>query len=94
MSRFPGFEAGSILPTGTFFSEFDFDATNLFWKQYLLTTSRIRHRHRAGGKVADVGPRLSEDFERELRNRRLSACNVHRLRGQRLSARKEIVSAL
>lgn len=29
-----GFEAGSILPTGTFFSEFDFGVTNLFWKQY------------------------------------------------------------
>ena len=31
-----GFEAGSILPTGTFFSEFDFGVTNLFWKQYLF----------------------------------------------------------
>lgn len=30
-----GFEAGSILPTGTFFSEFDYGVTNLFWKQYL-----------------------------------------------------------
>lgn len=29
-----GFEAGSILPTGTFFSEFSFGVTNLFWKQY------------------------------------------------------------
>ena len=29
-----GFEAGSILPTGTFFSEFDFGVTNLYWKQY------------------------------------------------------------
>jgi porin len=29
-----GFEAGSILPTGTFFSEFDFGITNLYWKQY------------------------------------------------------------
>jgi porin len=31
-----GFEAGSILPTGTFFSEFPFTLTNLYWKQYLL----------------------------------------------------------
>jgi porin len=31
-----GFEAGSILPTGTFFSEFDFGVTNLYWKQYLF----------------------------------------------------------
>lgn len=31
-----GFEAGSIVPTGTFFSEFDFGVTNLFWKQYFF----------------------------------------------------------
>ena len=31
-----GFEAGSILPTGTFFSEFDFGVTNFYWKQYLF----------------------------------------------------------
>ena len=31
-----GFDAGSILPTGTFFSEFDFSVTNLFWKQYFF----------------------------------------------------------
>jgi porin len=30
-----GFAAGSILPTGTFFSEFNYGVTNLFWKQYL-----------------------------------------------------------
>ena len=30
-----GFEAGSILPTGTFFSEFNYGVTNLYWKQYL-----------------------------------------------------------
>ncbi|MDA9856822.1 carbohydrate porin [Rubripirellula sp.] len=30
-----GFEAGSILPTGTFFSEFNYGITNLYWKQYL-----------------------------------------------------------
>ena len=30
-----GFEAGSITPTGTFFSEFDFGLTNFYWKQYL-----------------------------------------------------------
>ncbi|MEK6234350.1 MAG: carbohydrate porin [Planctomycetales bacterium] len=29
-----GFSAGSNLPTGTFFSEFDFTVTNLYWKQY------------------------------------------------------------
>lgn len=29
-----GFESGSIVPTGTFFSEFNFGVTNLFWKQY------------------------------------------------------------
>lgn len=29
-----GFEAGSITPTGTFFSAFDFGVTNFFWKQY------------------------------------------------------------
>jgi porin len=31
-----GFEAGSILPTGTFFSEFDFGVTNFYWKQYFF----------------------------------------------------------
>lgn len=31
-----GFEAGSILPTGTFFSEFSFSVTNLYWKQYFF----------------------------------------------------------
>ena len=31
-----GFEAGSILPTGTFFNEFSFSVTNLFWKQYFF----------------------------------------------------------
>ena len=31
-----GFEAGSITPTGTFFNEFDFGLTNLYWKQYLF----------------------------------------------------------
>ena len=31
-----GFEAGSIVPTGTFFSEFSFGVTNLYWKQYLF----------------------------------------------------------
>lgn len=30
-----GFEAGSILPTGTFFSEFNYGVTNLYWKQSL-----------------------------------------------------------
>lgn len=29
-----GFEAGSIVPTGTFFNDFDFGVTNLYWKQY------------------------------------------------------------
>jgi porin len=31
-----GFEAGSMVPTGTFFNEFNFGVTNLFWKQYLF----------------------------------------------------------
>ena len=31
-----GFEAGSILPTGTFFSEFNFGVTNFYWKQYFF----------------------------------------------------------
>jgi porin len=31
-----GFEAGSIVPTGTFFSEFSFSVTNLYWKQYFF----------------------------------------------------------
>ena len=31
-----GFAAGSILPTGTFFSEFDVGLTNLYWKQYFF----------------------------------------------------------
>lgn len=31
-----GFEAGSILPTGTFFSEFDLGVTNMYWKQYFF----------------------------------------------------------
>jgi porin len=31
-----GFEAGSIVPTGTFFSEFTFSVTNLYWKQYFF----------------------------------------------------------
>ena len=30
-----GFAAGSILPTGTFFNQFNYAVTNLFWKQYL-----------------------------------------------------------
>lgn len=31
-----GFEAGSILPTGTFFNEFNYGVTNLYWKQYFF----------------------------------------------------------
>ena len=31
-----GFEAGSILPTGTFFSEFDLGVTNMYWNQYFF----------------------------------------------------------
>jgi porin len=31
-----GFEAGSIVPTGTFFTDFSFSVTNLFWKQYFF----------------------------------------------------------
>lgn len=31
-----GFEAGSMVPTGTLFNEFDFGVTNLYWKQYFF----------------------------------------------------------
>lgn len=31
-----GFQAGSAVPTGTFFSDFSFSVTNLFWKQYFF----------------------------------------------------------
>ncbi|MEM8669366.1 MAG: carbohydrate porin [Planctomycetota bacterium] len=36
-----GFEAGSILPTGTFFNEFSYGVTNLFWKQYLCDRNAV-----------------------------------------------------
>lgn len=36
-----GFEAGSITPTGTFFSEFDFGVTNFYWKQYLCDRNLV-----------------------------------------------------
>ena len=42
-----GFEAGSILPTGTFFSEFDFGVTNLYWKQYYFDRQLVL----AAGKI-------------------------------------------
>jgi nanoRNase/pAp phosphatase (c-di-AMP/oligoRNAs hydrolase) len=50
------------------------------------------HRHRAGGKVeAAVAKGDTEDLEREIRTRWLSACNSTRRRGKRLVGRKEIV---
>ena len=36
-----GFEAGSLTPTGTFFSEFDFGVTNFYWKQYLCDRNLV-----------------------------------------------------
>jgi len=52
------------------------------------------HRHRAGGKIADVGPKVSEALQEELRNRWLAVCGVERQRGTRLVPRREIVENL
>jgi nanoRNase/pAp phosphatase (c-di-AMP/oligoRNAs hydrolase) len=52
------------------------------------------HRHRAGGRILRVGPKITEDLENELRNRWLDACGVDRQRGTRLVARREIVENL
>ena len=52
------------------------------------------HAHRAGGKVPHVGTRVSGDLHDELRSRWLAACGVHRQRGTRLVARREIVENL
>ncbi len=52
------------------------------------------HRHRAGGKIPGIGPRISTDLEDQLRNRWLTACGVERHRGVRLVALREIVENL
>ncbi len=52
------------------------------------------HRHRAGGKISNIGPRITEDLEEELRNRWLAVCGVERHRGRRLVAVREIVENL
>ncbi len=52
------------------------------------------HRRRAGGKVPDVGPKLTDDLQDQIRNRWLSACGVERQRGTRLIALREIVENL
>lgn len=52
------------------------------------------HRHRAGGKIPNIGPKISEDLEDELRNRWLAVCGVERHRGTRLVALREIVENL
>jgi hypothetical protein len=50
------------------------------------------HRHRAGGRIELAVTRHdTEDLEREIRTRWLSACNSKRRRGQRLVARKEMI---
>ena len=51
------------------------------------------HRHRAGGRILHVGPKITEDLENDLRNRWLEACGVDRQRGA-LVARREIVENL
>lgn len=52
------------------------------------------HRHRAGGKIPNVGRRIADDLHDELRTRWLSACNVDRKRGTRLIPKREIVENL
>jgi len=52
------------------------------------------HRRRAGGKVPDVGPKITEDLQDEIRNRWLAACDIERQRGTRLVALREIVGNL
>lgn len=54
------------------------------------------HAHRAGGKVSAVarGGRITEDLEKEIRDRWLGVCKTDRQRGTRLVARREIVDNL
>jgi nanoRNase/pAp phosphatase (c-di-AMP/oligoRNAs hydrolase) len=52
------------------------------------------HARRAGGRIPDVGPKITEDLENELRKRWLEACGVDRRRGTRLVPRREIVENL
>ena len=52
------------------------------------------HPRRAGGRIRNVGPKITEDLENDLRNRWLVACGVDRQRGTRLVPRREIVGSL
>ncbi len=54
------------------------------------------HAHRAGGKIAGVGPGATavERLHEDMKNRWLTACGVHRKRGTRLIAKREIVENL
>jgi hypothetical protein len=52
------------------------------------------HRRRAGGKIPNIGPRITEDLEDELRTRWLATCGIDRQRGTRLVALREIVENL
>lgn len=52
------------------------------------------HPRRAGGRIRNVGPKITDDLENELRNRWLDACGVDRQRGTRLVPRREIVENL
>jgi len=52
------------------------------------------HRHRAGGKIPGIGPKITESLEEEIRNRWLAACKVDRQRGTRLVPRRDIVENL
>ncbi len=52
------------------------------------------HRHRAGGKIPDIGPKITEDLQDDLRNRWLATCGVDRQRGTRLVPLREIVENL
>ena len=52
------------------------------------------HAHRAGGKVPDVGNKLRDDLNDDLRARWLKACAVDRQRGTRLVPRRDIIENL
>jgi len=52
------------------------------------------HRRRAGGKIPDIGPKIPEDLQDELRNRWLAVAGIERQRGTRLVALREIVENL
>ncbi len=54
------------------------------------------HPHRAGGRISGVRERMGniEQLESLVRTRWLAACGVHKIRGTRLVARKEILEHL